>query len=341
MTKIVETSLRIRKEALRSSFSTSLRSVSGLEVVEFHIKTDDGYCVFGETVATPAITGDTLAAIQNDLNGALTNAILNQSFEHPEDFYHSRVRDAVATRSAKSAVDLALYELAVAMQTSSLQDYLGCTVSEVESDVTLPLSEIDEIPKLLAARSEFTSFKVKLGNEEMDIRVEKIQLIRDIAGANSTIRVDPNQAWSVEESIEFLKEVEKRGLNIEYLEQPISAQNKIGLAQVRAQSQTKIMADESIYTVEDLEELVRLNAVDLINIKIIKSGGITPALEIIKRARELGVEFSIGTMMEGDKGVLAAVLLAGAHRADYCHDLDAAWWAATSALKYSKSKVYI
>ena len=341
MTKIVETSLRIRKEALKSSFSTSLRSVSELEVVEFHIKTDDGYSVFGETVATPAITGDTLAAIQSDLSGALTAVILNKSFELPEDFYHSHVLDVIATRSAKSAVDLALYELASAMAATTLQDLLGCTVSEVESDVTVPLSEIEEIPKLLAARSEFTSFKVKLGSEDMDIRVEKIQLIRNIAGAKSTIRVDPNQAWSVEESIEFLKEVEKRGLDIEYLEQPISAQNKVGLAQIRAQSQTKIMADESIFTVSDLEELVRLDAIDLINIKIIKSGGITPALEIIKRAKELGVEFSIGTMMEGDKGVLAAVLLAGANRADYCHDLDAAWWAATSSLKYSKSKVYI
>lgn len=341
MTKIVETSLRIRKEALRSSFSTALRSVSELEVVEFHIKTDDGYSVFGETVATPVITGDTLTTIHSDLSGALTKAILNKSFEAPGSFYREQIQNEVATRSAKSAIDLALYELAVAMAATTLSDFLGCTVDEVESDVTLPLLSIEEIPKLLAARSEFTSFKVKLGSEDMDTRVEKIQLIRDIAGTNSTIRVDPNQAWSVEESIEFLKEVEKRGLDIEYLEQPISAQNKAGLAQIRAQSQTKIMADESVFTVLDLEELVSLNAIDLINIKIIKSGGITPALEIIKRAKELGVEFSIGTMMEGDKGVLAAVLLAGANRADYCHDLDAAWWAATSSLKYSKSKVCI
>lgn len=341
MTKIVETSLRIRKEALNSSFSTALRSVSELEVVEFHIKTDDGYWVFGETVATPAITGDTLIAIQSDLSGVLTTSILNKEFELPGDFYRDHVQAETATTSAKAAVDLALYELAATIQAKTLPDLLGCTVSEVESDVTIPLSEIEEIPNLLAARSEFTSFKVKLGSEAMDIRVEKIQLIRDIAGANSTIRVDPNQAWSVEESIDFLKEVEKRGLDLEYLEQPISAQSKAGLAQIRAQSQTKIMADESIFTVLDLEELVSLNAIDLINIKIIKSGGITPALEIIKRAKELGVEFSIGTMMEGDKGVLAAVLLAGAYRADYCHDLDAAWWAATSSLKYSKSKVCI
>ena len=341
MTKIVETSLRIRKEALRSSFSTSLRSVSELEVVEFHIKTDDGYSVFGETVATPAITGDTLATIQSDLNGALTTSILNKEFELPGDFYRSHVQNEVATRSAKSAVDLALYELEATMKATTLPDLLGCTVSDVKSDVTVPLSGIEDIPQLLAARSEFTSFKVKLGNEEMESRVEKIQLIRNIVGSNCRIRIDPNQAWSVNESIEFLEAVEHRELNIEYLEQPISAQNKAGLAQIREQSNTKIMADESIFTVSDLEQLAQLNAVDLVNIKIIKSGGITPALEIITRAQQLGLDFSIGSMMEGDKGVLAAVLLAGAFRSDYCHDLDAAWWLATSALKYSNSKVYI
>lgn len=341
MTKIVETSLRIRKEALNSSFSTSLRSVNELEVIEFHIKTDDGFNVFGETVATPAITGDTLMAIQSDLSGALTASILNKEFELPGDFYRNHVRDEVATRSAKSAVDLALYELAVAMAATTLSEFLGCKVSEVESDVTIPLSKIEEIPELLAARSEFTSFKVKLGSEKMEFRVEKIQLIREIIGINSGIRIDPNQAWSVEESIEFLEEIEHRELSIEYLEQPISAHNKAGLAQIRSQSNTKIMADESIFTVFDLEELARLNAVDLINIKIIKTGGITPALEIITRAQELGINFSIGTMMEGDKGVLAAALIAGAYKADYCHDLDAAWWAAHSLLKYHKGKVYI
>jgi L-alanine-DL-glutamate epimerase-like enolase superfamily enzyme len=125
------------------------------------------------------------------------------------------------------------------------------------------------------------------------------------------------------------------------MEQPISAQDKEGLAQIREQSNTKIMADESIFTVLDLEQLAQINAVDLVNIKIIKSGGITPALEIITRAQQLGMDFSIGSMMEGDKGVLAAALLAGAYKSDYCHDLDAAWWATHSTLKYRKGRVCI
>ena len=172
-------------------------------------------------------------------------------------------------------------------------------------------------------------------------RVNKIQLIRDIAGTEVGIRVDPNQAWSVDESVTFLEEIERLGLEIEYLEQPIAATDKIGLAQIRQECSTKIMADEAIHTIADLELLHELKSVDLINIKLLKSGGITPALEIIARAKELEVDFSIGTMMEGDKGVLAAILIAGAHRADYCHDLDAPWWASNTRFRYAKSMVAI
>lgn len=341
MTKIVETSYRVRKEPLQSSFSTSLRSIKELSVLEFHIKTDDGIEVFGETVETPAITGDTTAAIQSDFDFGLSQALIGKEFEGAASFYCKHIAQVPATNSAKSAVDLALYELQATVNGKSLSEILGCVVTQVKSDVTVPLSDISEIPTLLAARTEFSTFKIKLGSEDMKTRVEKIQLIRDIAGIKVGIRIDPNQAWSVEESLEFLLRTEKRGLNIEYLEQPVAANDKVGLAQIRQKRDTKIMADESIYTIADLDELYHLNAVDLINIKTIKSGGVTPSLQIIERANELGVGFSIGTMMEGDKGVLAAVLIAGAHRPDYCHDLDAAWWASNTHLRYAKSVVHI
>ena len=61
----------------------------------------------------------------------------------------------------------------------------------------------------------------------------------------------------------------------------------------------------------------------------------------IAGAKELGVGFSIGTMMEGDKGILAAILIAGAHRPDYCHDLDAPWWASNTHFRYAKGMVAI
>ena len=341
MTKIVETTYRVRREPLRTSFSTSLRSINELSVIEFHIKTDDGIEVFGESVETPAITGDTSAAIQSDFDLRLSKALIGKEFEDAASFYRAHIAQIRTTNSAKAAADFALYELQAVVSGKSLKEVLGCLATQVKSDVTIPLSEISEIPTLLAARTEFSIFKVKLGSEDMKTRVYKVQLIREIAGAEAGIRIDPNQAWSVDESITFSEETERLGLGIEYLEQPIAAMNKKGLAQIRKMSGTKIMADEALYTIADLELLHGLNSVDLINIKTLKSGGITPALEIIARAKELGVAFSIGTMMEGDKGILAAILIAGAHRPDYCHDLDAAWWASNTRLRYAKSMVAI
>lgn len=341
MTKIVETAYRVRREALRTNFSTSLRSINEFSVIEFHIKTDDGIEVFGESIETPAITGDTSAAIQSDFDLGLSKALIDKEFEDAASFYRSHIAHIRATNSAKAAADFALYELQAVVSGKSLKEILGCLVTQVKSDVTIPLTEISEIPSLLAARTEFSKFKLKLGSEDMKARISKVQLIREIAGAEVGIRIDPNQAWSVDESITFLQESERLGLGIEYLEQPIAAMNKKGLAQIRKMSDTKIMADEALYTIADLELLYELKSVDLINIKTQKSGGITPALEIIERSKEFGVGFSIGTMMEGDKGVLGAILIAGVHQPYYCHDLDAPWWASNTRFRYTKGMVTI
>ena len=90
MTKIVETYYRVRKEPLQTSFSTSLRSVKELSVIEFHIKTDDGIAVFGECVETPAITGDTTAAIQSDFDYGLSKALIGKEFDGAASFYQPR-----------------------------------------------------------------------------------------------------------------------------------------------------------------------------------------------------------------------------------------------------------
>lgn len=341
MTKIVQTSLKVRKEPLKSSFSTSLRSVNELTIIEFHIRTDDGHEVFGETVETPAITGDSIEEIQLDLNRSLSSAICNKPFTHAGIFFNSHVFNIAATNSAKAAVDIALYELDAAITGRDLNAVFGASVVNLATDVTVPLSNLDQIPSLLAARTDFSTFKVKLASQSLDTNIAKVTLIRELIGPDAHIRIDPNQSWSVDESVEFLREIEKRSIRIEYLEQPVKGGDKAGLARVRKSAETKIMADESIYTIADLEELVALEAVDLINVKTIKSGGVTPALAIIERATELGIDYSIGTMMEGDKGVKAAFLIAAAHRPDYCHDLDAAWWAVTSSLTYAAGKVSI
>ena len=180
---------------------------------------------------------------------------------------------------------------------------------------------------------------MKLAKESVDLSMEKLRLIRELVGDSSAIRVDPNQAWSVAHTLSFLERVESEGLSIEYLEQPTPARQGEALAEIRRNTGIRIMADESCFTLQDLNALIDLEAVDLVNIKILKSGGLSSALEIARVAREAGVEVRVGSMMEGDGGVCAATALAGAIAPDEVHDLDASWWATDSRITYSGGEV--
>ena len=99
------------------------------------------------------------------------------------------------------------------------------------------------------------------------------------------------------------------------------------------------MADESLFSMSDLEEIIEKKACTWVNVKILKSGGLAPARAIADVARASGLNVSIGSMMEGARGVQAAALLASAIAPEVTHDLDAAWWHRDGSLKYSKGEL--
>ena len=88
------------------------------------------------------------------------------------------------------------------------------------------------------------------------------------------------------------------------------------------------MADESVFDLDDLVELVRHDAADLVNLKLAKAGGLTPALELARVARAHGLGVSVGCMLESAVGVSAAAALAAELDCDVAPDLDGAWWLA-------------
>ena len=341
MTRIVNAFSRVSPRPLRNTFSTALRSVSELEVIAYCIETDDGIQAWGESVETPAITGDTNVAIQNALAKEIPMALIGTEFHSARATWNSAISPLDVVASAKAAVDLALYDLEAQLAEVSMNTLLGCKVESVATDVAVPIASLSEIESLVSIRlaEGFSSYKVKLGMEDLTLSLEKLLLIRSLIGNDSGLRVDANQAWSVEHSIEFLQS--SSDLNIEYLEQPIISANKRGLAIISKASDTKIMADESCFTMGDMNELIDLGSADLVNLKVLKSGGITPLLEIAQRAEQAGMGISIGSMMEGDRGVTVASILAGALAPTLVHDLDAAWWAKESTIKYSDGRVWL
>ena len=132
----------------------------------------------------------------------------------------------------------------------------------------------------------------------------------------------------------LLVALDKEGIAIDYLEQPVGKSQIEDLANLSGLGLAPIMADESIFSMRDLETIIDKNACTWVNLKILKSGGIAPARAIADMALASGLNVSIGSMMEGEQGVQAAALLASTIAPGVIHDLDAAWWHRDSSIIY-------
>jgi L-alanine-DL-glutamate epimerase-like enolase superfamily enzyme len=195
---------------------------------------------------------------------------------------------------AKCAVDIAYYDWKAKKGKKPLWDYLGLRNSNLPSscftigmkDLKLMLEEIKS--------SDFPSFKIKLGGEN-DLKT--IQDINKIT--KKPIKADVNGGWSLEEALEISNEMDKE--NLTFIEQPLSDESLLQNSILRAKLKTPIFADESCFTIQDLEECS--HHFDGINIKLTKCGGVYPALKMVERARELNLKLMLGCMTESSVGI--------------------------------------
>ena len=152
--------------------------------------------------------------------------------------------------------------------------------------------------------------------------VARLAAIRQAVGPEVRIRIDANQAWSPKQAVRLLNQRQDKGLDIELVEQPVKAHDYEGLKYVTERSYVPVLADEAVFSVEDALKIVQMQASDLINIKLMKCGGLTNALKIATLAEVCGVECMIGCMLEAKVSVNAAVHLACARKIITRVDLD-------------------
>ncbi len=330
MSEVVSTRVSTYSRELRERFVTALRGVSEYQVIKFELCDESGTWHVGETVETPKITGDTHTQIVAELESEVPGLIIGKKiFEAIRS-----IKESYLTGSTKAAVDIALNSV---IGKGVLREF------SVATDVTIPITSIRNLPALVADRVKagFTYFKVKANNEPVSDLIAKLELIEELTPSGSHIRIDANQAWDLGHTSEILAAISESGLVIDYLEQPTPARNFAALAKVKAISSIPIMADESCFTPADLTELISLNAMDLVNLKLLKAGGLSVAREMAKTAATAGIGVYIGSMMEGDQSLSAAATLATEVAPDLVHDLDASWWAKESDLRYESGRLYL
>ena len=161
---------------------------------------------------------------------------------------------------------------------------------------------IDTLEKMVDKMQEvpFPLYKIKLGTKE-DIKI--VQELRKHTDA--VFRVDANTAWSVEETIQ--NAIALKDLGVEFIEQPMKADNWEGMKKVFAESVLPIIADESCIVEEDVARCYGF--FHGVNIKLMKCGGLTPALRMIAHAKKLGLKVMVGCMTESNVGCSAIAQL--------------------------------
>ncbi|MDU4862444.1 MAG: dipeptide epimerase [Terrisporobacter othiniensis] len=308
---------------LRTPFKTALRTVSSVEDIIVEVKTDTGHVGYGEAAPTGVITGDTTGAIVGAIKDHIKKSLVGMDIENFEEIMIKLNRCVVKNNSAKAAVDIALYDLYGQLYGAPLYKLLGGYRNEIITDITISVNDPDEMARdsIDAINRGYDVLKIKVGKDATKDMI-RMKSIRDAVGYDVKLRIDANQGWKPKEAVKLLRKMEDAGLDIEFVEQPVAANDIEGLKFVTDNVSIPVLADESIFSPQDALKVLQNRAADFINIKLMKTGGIYNALKICSLAQIYDVECMIGCMLEAKVSVNAAVHLACAKSIITKIDLD-------------------
>ena len=304
------------REPFRIALGTSIASKN----VVVKVQTDYEVIGIGEASPSKRVTHETQQTVLQSLD-KICPSLIGMCPLRIERIVETMDKTVEENPSAKAAIDLALHDILGKSTKKPVFKLLGGFRDSVLTDITLGIKEPEEmaLDAVKAVEKGFEALKVKVGSDPKE-DVERIRRIRESVGSDIAIRVDANQGWTLQEAVKVLSSLEP--FNIELVEQPIEAEDIKGLAKLRRSSSIPIMADESVHTPSDAIRVIREEAVDLINIKLMKCGGIWEAKKIAVIAEAAGVPCMIGCMGESSIGITAGVHLAAALKNIQYADLD-------------------
>ncbi len=319
--RIVDIKITEESIPLKTPFITALRRVDAAQFIQVKLRTDDGLCGIGEAPPTKAITGEDMESITSTIRDSIAPRLFHRPFQSMDEAQVLLHESCKGNSSAKAAIDIALYDLFSQQAGQPLYAYLGGSEHPVKTDVTISLND----PQTMAAdagkavKNGFDILKVKVGAKDGK-DIERIRAVRK-AVPEASLLIDANQAWNETETLEVIEAI--GDLNITLIEQPVPAEQLESMQCITTKSSIPILADESVFTLEDAKKAIETKAANMINIKLMKCGGIYKAIEVIRLCEANGIECMLGSMLEGPTSIAAAAHLAMVYpRTICCLDLD-------------------
>jgi len=301
---------------------TAIRTVTAVEAVRVTLQDEEGTVGYGEAPATALITGETLASIEEAISAYIKPAIIDQPVDaHIGELIQSAI---YGNSSAKAAVEMAWQDLRAQKIKSPLYKIFGGNKKFLTNDITISIGSLEDMTHhaLTAIADGFSILKIKSGAHPETDAQQIIALWNNIKAYPTSLRIDANQGWTPRQAINIIRTWEDAGVPIDLIEQPVPAWDIEGLAAVHHHVNLPIAADESVFSPKDAMKCIQQRAASVINIKLMKTGGIGPALDICTLCRTNGLECMVGCMMEGEIGAAAAVHLAASQSIITRVDID-------------------
>ncbi|MFQ5909349.1 MAG: mandelate racemase/muconate lactonizing enzyme family protein [Thermoplasmata archaeon] len=282
------------------------------------IETDD-LCGFGSCCPS-SVTGETPDSLREDLP-VLGKEIIGEDPTNIQALNEKMLSSRPESNCARACLDIALWDLIGRASGRPLYDVLGGSRDRMMTDMSMGITDFDrtlEKAKQIVSRG-FKAIKMKVGLD-IDEDVAKLRAVRKAIPDEVALSVDANQGYSYDQAVEFLKRT--KDLNLTYVEQPVSRHDLTSLRKLNELSIVRIMADESFKSSKEAASILASRVVRLLNIKLLKCGGITEGLKIDSICDSNNAGSQIGCYSESALSIAAGLHLALAGSTVEFLDLD-------------------
>ncbi len=298
---------------LREPFVISYATYPDVATVLVRVTTAGGLVGWGEATPDPNVTGETFHGTVETLRHDLAPALIDHDARNREAALRSLDARVEGVPAAKAALDIALHDLVGRALGVPVWLLLGgrgkrhLPISRVVS-MGAPAAMAEAASRHVAAG--FRTVKAKVG-DPADPRLDarRLAAVREAVGPEIEIKVDVNQGWRTA-GVAIAAIREAAASRPAYIEQPVAWWDLEGLAEVRRQTGAMIMVDEGCHGPRDIARVVALRAADLVNIKLMKCGGLVNAIKLNAIAETAGIAAQVGTMVESSIASAAGLQLA-------------------------------
>ena len=307
---------------LTRPYTIAYETIAAVDNQIVRIDTQEGLFGIGTASPAPEVTGESIDECRQALESHLAPLLLGQDVRHLNALVRKLRTVMPTTPAARAAIDMALFDLMAQHLEIPLVEMLGRAHRSLPTSITIGIESIPDSLETAQAylKRGFRILKIKIG-KSIEADLERLHAIRENVGSQVTIRVDINQGYSVAEYKKFIQKTQSLGL--EFIEQPLKAIDIDGMRQLDEKVRTKTAADESLLDASDaLKYTHPPRPFGIYNIKLMKCGGIHPALQIALMAQCGGIDLMWGCNDESIVSISAALHAALASPGTRYLDLD-------------------